>query len=96
MEMEEITLLLRERARTLAARLAATQWYLFGSVTRGVALPGDVDLLIVYTVLSDASELRVALEEFGALIPLHVLLLTPDEEEQLQFVREQHAVRIFP
>jgi predicted nucleotidyltransferase len=94
--MEEIVLKVRQEAQTLAAQVPSAQWYLFGSVIRGVQTPTDIDLLIVYKRDSDAHELRKGLEPFSWSLPLHLLLLRTDEESELQFVKEQRAMCIFP
>ncbi len=96
MELEEIISRLKNEARALATHAPTAQWYLFGSVIRGVPAPTDVDLLIVYENDFDARELRKGLESLSQLLPLHLLLMRKDEEKELQFITEQRAVKVFP
>jgi predicted nucleotidyltransferase len=76
--------------------------YLFGSARHGDPEPPDLDLLIVY-----ASGLeRQAMRQIGepvreALrdrfhIPLHLLLLSPEEVRQTGFVEFEDAVQVWP
>jgi predicted nucleotidyltransferase len=96
MDLEEVSSALREQAKAIAAKVPGSDWYLFGSVVRGVSLPSDIDLLIVYSTARDARELREGLKAYSASVPIHLFLLRKDEEKELQFVRQQRALRIFP
>src|SRR6478736_726871 len=96
MELEEIASKLRSEAQALATDVPGAKWYLFGSVARRAKLPIDVDLLIVYQNDSDVRELRKGLEPLSGSLPLHLLFLREDEENELQFIAEQRAMRIFP
>jgi predicted nucleotidyltransferase len=96
MDLDEVSLTLRELAKLLAAKAPTAEWYLFGSAVRRVPLPSDIDVVIVYSNISDARELREGLRSYSESVPLHLLLLRQDEENELQFVRDQRAIRIFP
>ena len=96
MELEEIASKLQGVARSLSEDVPDSTWYLFGSITRRDPLPSDVDLLIVYENDADAPTLRRGLANLAHFLPLHVLLLRKDEENELHFVDEENAVRIFP
>jgi predicted nucleotidyltransferase len=95
MDLEEVSSVLREQAKVIAAKVPSAEWYLFGSVVRGVPLPSDIDLLIVYSTPGDARELREGLKSYSASVPLHLFMLRKDEENELQFVRQERAIRIF-
>ena len=96
MDLEEVSLTLRDQAKRLAAKVPTAKWYLFGSVVRRVPLPSDIDVVIVFSNASDARELREGLGSYSESVPLHLLLLLQGEENELQFVRDQRAIRIFP
>ena len=96
MELEEIAAKLQDEARTLSRQAPGADWYLFGSIVRRDPLPSDVDLLIVYKDDADAVTLRRGLANLSHFLPLHVLLLRKDEEKELDFIREEKALRIFP
>ena len=96
MDLKAITLALIQKAMALENHAPGAEWFLFGSITRGVRLPNDLDLLIIYKNDSDAGALRQGLESFAQSLPLHLLLLRRDEEKELEFVKGQKAMRIFP
>jgi hypothetical protein len=96
MDLEEVKSKLKVAAQSLSADVLGAQWYVFGSVTEQANLPADVDLLVVYQEDSDVQKLRKGLERYSLILPLHVLFLREDEEEELRFVSDQHAIRIFP
>jgi predicted nucleotidyltransferase len=95
-ELEEIAAKLRDVAYTLSRDVPDSAWYLFGSIIRRDPLPSDVALLIVYQNDADAPNLRRGLAHLSHLLPLHLLLLRKDEENELHFIKQQKTVRIFP
>ena len=88
--------LLKEAALVLDARVGPTKWYIFGSGVRAKALPRDLDVLIIYESAVDAELLRKYLRGIVLPIPLHLLLLTRDEERQFDFIATQGARPLRP
>jgi predicted nucleotidyltransferase len=88
------------RATQLPAGVEAV--YLFGSARHGDPDPADLDVLVVY-----ASGLeRQAMREIGDPVrqtladrfdvPLHLLLLSPDEVQETGFVELEDAIQVWP
>jgi predicted nucleotidyltransferase len=72
--------------------------YLFGSSVRGKHLPGDLDVLLVYPD-GDLSRGHHLAELLRALVldqQLDVVALSRSEELELDFVRNEQAVRVWP
>jgi predicted nucleotidyltransferase len=74
--------------------------YAFGSATRaGEAEPSDIDLLIVYEnkCREDALAMRQRLIGTAAkigVVPLDFVILTVDEQAELDFIAAEQAIRI--
>lgn len=69
-----------------ASEVPASKWYLFGSALNDSARCNDIDLLVVCITHADAQRVREALADLLLALPIHLLLLTVDEEAELQFV----------
>jgi predicted nucleotidyltransferase len=95
-ELDRAIAALRANARLLVSAVPDARWYVFGSAVRDATLPRDLDVLIIYQRDHDADTLRATLEKSWQSLPLHLLLLREDEENELQFVTQQQAVCIFP
>lgn len=72
-----------------------SQWFLFGSALRDAELAADYDVAIVCSQ-ETAIELRKGLEPLSSRLPLHLMILTPDEDRSLNFTVGQGAQRFFP
>jgi predicted nucleotidyltransferase len=97
MELKRITQDLRCVAKELSRDFPKTRWYLFGSLLRQKSMPSDIDLLIVYQSDHEARGLRIRLGTMCGHLPIDLLLLTEDEESELDFISGQSAIMcIFP
>lgn len=85
-----------EAASTLTQVVPGLVWYLFGSSLKDFSSAKDIDILIVYQHLSDSVTIREHLKAIGIPLPLHVTLLTTEEDAELQFVKKQKCLEIFP
>jgi predicted nucleotidyltransferase len=86
---------LHEVAERTAVLRPGVRWYLFGSAAREAIYSADFDVLAVCPN-DDAS--TAAREEICALAgdyPLHLMIITQPEEDELHFVSEQHCVELF-
>jgi predicted nucleotidyltransferase len=72
-----------------------TRWYLFGSAMRDARLAADYDLAIVCAP-DRALAVRCHLKPWSEIWPIHLTILTPAEDEALQFTREQRAIQFHP
>src|SRR4051812_12964712 len=75
-----------ESARAVAAQFLGSDWYLFGSGATTPETAGDIDLLIIHDATVDASRMREALADLCALLPIHLTILTRDEERERGFL----------
>lgn len=97
MELSSLVTGLRTLARRSGRLADNTRWYLFGSAARGAAAPDDVDVLIVYSHddLERAHELARFVEAHGP-VPLDLVLLSAQEEDQSRFSTATSAVLVWP
>jgi predicted nucleotidyltransferase len=96
MNIETIREAIEKEADRLASVAPDARWYLFGSALKDLAHATDVDVLVVYRKDEHASALRAGVNDFTAAPPLHLLLMKPEEEAELQFTRGQGCVQVFP
>ena len=96
MEIGNTSTILLNEAIKISNYVASTKWYLFGSLTRHLSFPNDVDLLIIYQKDEDRILLRECLKSLPKFPPVHLLLMNKDEAEETKFVQLQKAVKIFP
>jgi len=86
--------------KAVAAELAPlhgdqSQWFLFGSALRDAEAAADYDVAIICS--QDAAiGLRTALEPLCSRLPLHLMILTPNEDHSLNFTAGQGAQLFFP
>jgi len=96
MRCDELVMLLREEAQRISRLAAGTVWYVFGSTLGAFECAVDIDLL----VLSDSDEavsiVRHELRDACISLPLHLFLLTRDEEAELGFIVTQGCVQVYP
>lgn len=79
----------------LASQTPETLWYLFGSIAN-TATPRDIDLLIVYSTFDDCLILRQGLADICLALPLHLFLVSREEERELDFISAQRCTKIYP
>lgn len=87
---------LRELAASLGPEADGTQWHLFGSVARNKPDAADIDLMILCKSDEQADTLRRGIDPDGLLLPLHLALMTFDEAAEVDAVRLQRSLVIFP
>ena len=94
--LEELINVLRTDEEAVSKSIPDTTWYLFGSAVASLATAGDIDLLIVCRRDGDATHVRERLQATCLRLPLHLLLMSRDEEAELRFIEGQRCVQIFP
>ena len=88
--------LLCELRRTLGASVDGSEWYLFGSVDRNEKDAADIDLLILCKSDAQADELRGLLDIDCFSIPLHLSLMTFEEDLEVGATLLQKCTKIAP
>lgn len=94
------------RARIVASLIAyanwlgndasGSTWYLFGSVERDVPTAHDIDLLILCESDTQSDRLRCSIDEGAFELPLHLSLMTFEENFAVGAVKAQQAHQIYP
>lgn len=90
---DEITLLAQEFANR-GAFFATTRWFMFGSAARGSRSPSDFDILVIYQVSSDITEIRKRIEDLELKRPIHLLFMTEAEEDETGFIGAQSCIEL--
>ncbi len=70
---------------------AELTWYVFGSVLIDELSPGDIDILCVAPDASVLGGVQKACEEHLLKAPIHLRLLTSDQEHELNFICRTNA-----
>jgi predicted nucleotidyltransferase len=70
------------------------KWYLFGSVATAKRSVSDIDVLVVCDTHELCAKVREGLSAACAESPIHLLLMTQSEEEELNFISSQRAIEI--
>lgn len=88
--------LLRSIARRVELIAPGARWYLFGSALRAFEGAADIDVLVVSDTHESSALVRQELDCLCQSLPLHLLLLTTEEENELSFIVAQRCVQVFP
>lgn len=70
--------------------------FIFGSVQRRESPHLDVDLLVTYRTTSELKRVQSVLKELGMELPLDVIYMYPEEEQEVGFIVGQRCTRIYP
>jgi hypothetical protein len=96
MTLEELQAFLCLEAKRINGVNPGVVWYLFGSVLRSFDSATDIDLLVVCPTGDASALVRRELREACMRLPLHLLLMTREEETELDFIDGQQCVQIYP
>lgn len=78
----------------ISTSLPAVEWYLFGSFAANHAASSDIDVLAVHPRSVDSRLVRAESACLCTDLPVHLLIMTDDEERELNFVASQRCVRV--
>jgi predicted nucleotidyltransferase len=87
---------LRALAESLGSKAEGSRWYLFGSVDRDEEDAADIDLMILCKSDDQADTLRKSIDLDALELPIHLALMTFDEEAEIEAVRLQQGCVVFP
>lgn len=96
MKITDPELRIRDEARRLSHSIPNLSWYLFGSSLENIDSANDLDILIIYQHLGESELIRAALDQFLISLPVHLTLLTTEEELELDFVQTERCKKLFP
>ncbi|WP_411810689.1 nucleotidyltransferase domain-containing protein [Chryseobacterium scophthalmum] len=75
--------------------LSNNKCYLFGSIIdENRNLKNDIDILILYKNENEPKIIREKLDQILILFPIHIIFLTYEEEDELNFIQRVNAVLI--
>lgn len=80
----------------IGRNIEGAKWYLFGSSVDPDKLASDIDLLVVCRSSDDVALVRSELRELCSRLPLHLFLVTYEEEAELQFRKGIKSIGVFP
>ena len=96
MSVNDIVAELTEVALQIEEMHAGTRWYLFGSALSTMKNFADIDIAVIGPCDEACRATRAALAGLAGRFPLHLMLLTQEESNELRFVECVGAQLIFP
>lgn len=79
----------------LIKTLPNNKCYLFGSLLQeNINLKSDIDILILYKNENEPKIIREKLTPILLLFPIHIIFLTYEEENELNFIKTVKAILI--
>ncbi|NQU06107.1 MAG: hypothetical protein HQ568_08445 [Calditrichaeota bacterium] len=96
MELVIISRFLKARATDLDIVVPGLKWYIFGSLLNDNKHHNDVDVLVIYRNTSDPEIIKAHLKDLSLLLPLDLVFMTAEEENELHFIETQKTTQIFP
>lgn len=85
---------IRAQVQEIGHRVPGSRWFFFGSVTTDQRPVGDIDVLVVYKATDDCTAIRSGFEQVCSQFPVHLLLMTAQEEAEVNFIQAEGAVEI--
>lgn len=70
------------------------EWYLFGSVAAGQGAPSDIDVLLICDDQDSLDCVQDEIMHFLLLAPIHLVAMTSQEEQALNFKDAVSAIAI--
>ncbi len=86
--------LIRAEASRIAGIVTSSRWHLFGSILKDKRPINDIDLLVVCANAGDCGAVRLELGATCSEYPIHLLLMTFDEESEVKFIEGQDAITL--
>jgi predicted nucleotidyltransferase len=71
-------------------------WYIFGSAARTPKIAADIDILVLCKTAQTIDIIRHELRDLCMKLPLHLFLLTSEEEAELNFIETERCIKIYP
>jgi predicted nucleotidyltransferase len=76
-------------AKRLECHLPEAAWYGFGSYFKGQESFSDIDVLVVCPTNADAILVRSETKDICARWPLHLVIMTEDEQAETSFIESE-------
>ena len=94
-EVMAIRALYNEMQR-IRSEVPNSKWFFFGSITTKKCPVGDFDLLVICKTAADCIAVRTELASICEQLPIHLLLMTPSEEAEVNFIQRERAIELNP
>jgi hypothetical protein len=94
--LDDFLMVLRVEAQRIDQLSPNAVWYLFGSTLESFQNAANIDLLILCADDDVASLVRHELQDTCLSFPLHLFLLTRQEEAELNFIAQEHCMKVYP
>lgn len=91
--MNDIDVLRIEAAR-ISKVVPGTCWYLFGSILKSPNQASDIDVAVLCPSHKEVELVREEGRRLCERLPLHLMLLTLSEEQQLGFIESEGCQRL--
>jgi len=96
MTRDELLMSLRTEAQRIGELAPDVVWYLFGSTLEAFECAADFDVLVLCLTNEAVALVRHELRDACMNLPLHLFLLTKDEEAELDFIVAEGCVQVYP
>ncbi len=96
MNSDQAKELLFAEACRISKAAPGTTWFLFGSFLRHPQAASDIDVLVYCESHQTAQFVRREADDLCVLAPVHLLLLTAEEEAEIGFIKGQGCEQFYP
>ena len=87
---------LYDEMQRIGGHVPNSRWFFFGSITTTKRPVGDFDLLVICKTAADCIAVRTELASICERLPIHLLLMIPSEEAEVNFIQSERAVELNP
>jgi hypothetical protein len=94
--LDDFLVVLRIEAHRIGQLSPNAAWYLFGSTLESFQDASDIDILILCDDDEAAAVVRHELQDACLNFPLHLFLLTRQEEAELNFIAQERCMKVYP
>lgn len=95
MSNDDLMAAIKDLATGVTLCVGRADWYLFGSASTEASNASDIDLVIVCQSHAMADAIRRTIDVDQLKHPIHLSILTEEEEREIHFVERQRCVRVF-
>jgi hypothetical protein len=92
MRVDEARSEILQEAKRIACDLPGVAWYGFGSYFKARDSFGDIDILVVCPTTADAIVVRSRTAILCALWPVHLVIMTGEEQKETGFVTSEGCI----
>ncbi len=96
MTQDELLMSLLTEAQRIEKLAPDAIWYLFGSVLLAFERASDIDVMVLGDTDETVAIVRHELRGACVRLPLHLFLLTRDEEAELGFIVTEGCIQVYP